>query len=81
MDAHAIQSRELGESSLFRRESVLASRAHVGEIRAFAVARSTVEAIVRLEREGWIEADGRLFPVAESAALYKRIGGNRRRTA
>jgi hypothetical protein len=51
-----------------------AGRAHVGEIRAFAVARSNVEAIVRLEHEGWIEADGRLLPAAEYPALYKQIG-------
>jgi tail collar domain len=51
-----------------------AGRAHVGEIRAFAVARSSVDAVVRLEHEGWIEADGRLLPVAEYSALYKQIG-------
>jgi len=49
-------------------------RAHVGEIRAFAVARSNVEAIVQLEHEGWIEADGRLLPVAGYPALYRQIG-------
>jgi len=51
-----------------------AGRAHVGEIRAFAVARSNAEAIVRLRHDGWIEADGRVLPVAEYPALYKRIG-------
>jgi hypothetical protein len=50
-------------------------RPHVGEVREIALAEpNQAELTQRMHHQGWLEADGRLLPVAQFEELYKQIG-------
>jgi len=46
----------------------------VGEIRAFAVSPSNVNAVMDLHQSGWIEAGGQLVSVERYPELYRVVG-------
>src|SRR5579871_4663811 len=59
---------------VFAATSAAQDHPRVGEVRAFAVAPANQETVAQLHRDGWLEANGRLLPVATFKALYQQIG-------
>jgi hypothetical protein len=46
----------------------------VGEIRAFAIGRSSTDTVAELHQSGWIEARGQLLAETEFPELYRVVG-------
>ena len=56
------------------RPATAQDRPRVGEVRSFAVGARNDDAIAKLHHDGWLEANGRLLPVAQFKDLYGQIG-------